>query len=154
MNSTDPTSIDEHAPVIARHALFIAAPLETLWDLHADIDRWPSWQDSIDTAHLDGRFEPGATFTWTTFGMHIASSVYQVDPMRHTLWGGPSEGILGLHAWTFTPEAGGVMVTTEESWTGQPVDANKAELQTALDGSLASWLQLLAAAAVPAGARS
>jgi len=115
MNST---TIDENAPVIARHALFIAAPLETLWSLHTDIDRWPTWQGSIDTAHLDGRFVPGATFAWSTFGMHIVSSVFQVEPMRHTLWGGPSDGIVGLHSWTFTPETGGIMVSTEESWSG------------------------------------
>lgn len=148
------TTIDENAPVIARRTLFIAAPLETLWRLHTDIDRWPTWQGSIDTAHLDGRFVPGATFAWSTFGMHITSSVYRVEPMRHTLWGGPSDGILGLHSWTFTPDTGGVMVSTEESWSGPPVEANTAELQLALDGSLASWLRLLADAAVHPQARS
>jgi hypothetical protein len=67
--------------------------------------------------------------------------------------GGPSEGILGLHSWTFTPETGGVTVSTVESWSGAPVEANTAELQLALDASLASWLCLLADAAfqVPAG---
>jgi hypothetical protein len=80
--------------------------------------------------------------------MHIDSSVHHVEPMRHTLWGGPSQGILGLHSWTFTPETGGVTVSTEESWSGPPVEANPAELQLALDGSLASWLRLLADAVV------
>ena len=155
MDLTSPANIDEHAPVISRQALLIPAPLETLWRLHTDIDQWPTWQGSIDTAHLDGRFEPGARFTWSTFGMHITSSIYRVEPMRHTLWGGPSDGIVGVHSWTFTPQAGGVMVNTHESWSGPPVEANTAELQGALDASLVSWLRLLAeAAAVQSKARS
>ena len=151
MNTTEPTTIDEHAPVISRQALFIPAPVETLWRLHTEIDQWPSWQSAIDTAQLRGRFEPGAEFTWSTFGMHITSNIYQVEPMRHTVWGGPSDGILGLHAWTFAPETGGVMVSTEESWSGDPVEAQAAELQVALDDSLVSWLRQLAAAATSAG---
>lgn len=43
-----------------------------------------------------------------------------------------------------------VMVTTEESWSGAPVDANTAQLQGALDASLDSWLRLLADAAAHA----
>lgn len=142
-----PTGIDETAPVIARHSLCVPAPLDCVWQLHTDINRWPSWQQSIDAARLDDPFEPGAVFSWSTFGMNIASTVYEVEPMHHTLWGGPSDGIFGIHAWSFTPDAGGVMVATEESWSGSPVEANTAELQAALDGSLTSWLQLLADAA-------
>jgi len=152
MNQVTPTGIDETAPVIARHSLFIPAPLDTLWRLHTDIDRWPTWQDSIDTAHLHGPLRAGASFAWSTYGMNITSAVYQVDPMRHTLWGGPSDGIFGIHAWTFTPETGGVTVTTEESWSGAPVEADTAGLQAALDGSLVPWLRLLAEAAALAGA--
>lgn len=47
-----------------------------------------------------------------------------------------------------------MMVSTEASWSGPPVEANTAELQVALDGSLASWLRLLADADVHAEARS
>jgi hypothetical protein len=123
------------------------ASLDIVWRLHTDINRWPSWQHSIDTAHLDGPFQDGAAFTWTTFGLNIASTVYQVEPTHRTLWGGPSDGISGIHSWTFTDDIGSVMVTTEESWSGTRVEANTAELQAALDGSLTSWLGLLADAA-------
>jgi len=73
--------------------------------------------------------------------------VYQVEPERHTLWGGPSEGITGIHAWTFTPVPGGVRVDTEESWSGEPVQAAKATMQAGLDAALTGWLGNLAVAA-------
>lgn len=44
---------------------------------------------------------------------------------------------------TFTPVKGGVLVRTEESWTGAPVTANAATLQTALDTSLQNWVNNL-----------
>lgn len=45
--------------------------------------------------------------------------------------------------WTFTPTAHGVLVHTEESWTGAPVEANQAALQAALDNSLHNWVNNL-----------
>jgi len=118
----------------------IGAPIETLWRLHTDINAWPTWQKAIDRAHLEGAFQPGAAFSWETYNLTITSTVYQVEPHRHTPWGGPSEGITGIHSWTFTPVGDGVRVDTEESWSGDPVTADVASMQAALDGSLTAWL--------------
>lgn len=139
--------IDRQAPVIARHSAVIGAPLDVVWRLHTDINRWPGWQQAIDEAHLDGPFVPGAIFTWRTYNLSITSTVYRVEARRHTLWGGPSEGITGIHAWNFTPVEGGVRVDTEESWSGDPVQADTAGMQAALDASLTAWLGYLGAAA-------
>ena len=143
----NPQGIDTTAPVIARHSTTIDAPLNVIWRLHTDVNGWPAWQQAIDEARLDGPFAAGATFSWRTYNLSISSTVYQVEPERHTLWGGPSEGITGIHSWTFTPMPEGVRVETEESWSGAPVEADIAGLQDALDGSLAAWLEYLAAAA-------
>jgi uncharacterized protein YndB with AHSA1/START domain len=139
--------IDTDAPVVARHGIEIAAPIDVVWRLHTDVDAWPSWQQDIEEAHINGDFLPGTVFTWLTHHLHIASTVYQVEPARRTLWGGPSEGITGIHAWTFTPVSGGVRVDTEESWRGAPVDADPAGMRANLDKSLAAWLGHLKAAA-------
>jgi len=143
----NPDSIDVDAPVVARHSAVIAAPVGVVWRLHTNVDAWPSWQHEIDEAHLDGPFAPGAAFTWHTYNLRINSTVYQVEPERHTLWGGPSEGITGIHAWTFTPVPGGVRVDTEESWSGESVQAAKATMQAGLDAALTGWLGNLAVAA-------
>jgi len=142
-----PTGIDPDAPVVARHSAVLAAPPELVWQLHTGVNSWPAWQHDIDEAHLDGAFAPGATFTWLTHNLSITSTVYQVEPHRHTLWGGPSAGITGIHSWTFTPVSGGVRVETEESWSGAPVEAARADLQAGLDASLIAWLGYLADAA-------
>ncbi|MEV4847301.1 hypothetical protein AB0K20_29285 [Micromonospora matsumotoense] len=66
----------------------IAAPIGTLWRLHTDVNAWPSWQKAIDRAYLQDGFQPGATFMWETYNLTISSTVYQVEPQRHTLWSG------------------------------------------------------------------
>jgi len=149
--TADPTGIDLRAPVVARHHTDIAAPLDVVWQLHMDINAWPTWQRDITVARADGPFAPGASFAWETSGLQIASRIYRVDDAgddeRRTLWGGPAHGIVGLHAWTFIAVPGGVRVFTEESWSGAPVEADAATLQTALDASLVAWLRHLKAAA-------
>jgi hypothetical protein len=42
--------------------------------------------------------------------------------------------------WQFTPTPSGVLVHTEESWTGEPVSAQAASLQPLLDGAIRAWL--------------
>lgn len=145
----DINGIDEAAPVISRQSAVIVASIENLWRLHTDINGWPSWQKAIDRAHLEGAFQTGARFLWETYKLTIASTVYQVEPHRHTLWGGPSEGITGIHSWTFTQVDGAVRVDTAESWSGDPVTADVANMQAALDGSLTAWLGYLRDAAQP-----
>ena len=49
----------------------------------------------------------------------------------------------GLAVEVFTAVPGGVLVSTEESWSGEPVDADVAYAQQALDASLTQWLRAL-----------
>jgi hypothetical protein len=53
-----PTGVDGDAPVRADHETDISAPLDTIWQLHADVNAWPAWQTDITTAHIDGAFQP------------------------------------------------------------------------------------------------
>jgi hypothetical protein len=56
------------------------------------------------------------------------------------LLGGPAQGNTAVHVWTFTPAWNGVLVHTEEPWTGAPVLAQQAAPQAALDNSLHNWV--------------
>ena len=66
---TIPTGIDGNAPVIVHHEIDIGAPLETVWRLQTDVNNWPARQADITAARLDGPFEPGNSFTWTSYGL-------------------------------------------------------------------------------------
>lgn len=145
--ATIPAAIDETATVVVRREIRIAAPVDVVWRLHTHIAAWPTWQTDVDTAELDGPLVPGATFTWSTHGLDVASTVYAIEPGRRILWGGPAQGITGVHEWTFEADGDATVVRTAESWEGEPVRADAENLRAALDASLASWLDLLRAKA-------
>jgi Polyketide cyclase / dehydrase and lipid transport len=84
---TTPTGIDRDAPVIARHEIDIAAPLDTVWNLHTDVDAWPAWNLKVTAAKLDGAFAPGNSFTWTSYDFTVTSTIYLVEDHSRTLWG-------------------------------------------------------------------
>ncbi|WP_218917031.1 SRPBCC family protein [Cellulomonas massiliensis] len=129
--------------MVVRREVRIKAPIELVWRLHTDVRKWPAWQSDIDSTQLDGPLAPGATFRWSTHGLDVASTVYAIEAPRRILWGGPAQGITGVHEWTFTPDGDATIVRTAESWEGDPVRADAENLRAALDASLASWLELL-----------
>ncbi|MFD8294540.1 SRPBCC family protein [Streptomyces lavendulae] len=140
-------TIDETAPVIVRLSIDIHAPLATVWELHTDIAGWPDWNTDIEEARLDGPLLPGSSFSWRTHGLAITSTVQELVHGRRIVWGGPAAGIDGIHVWTFEQGDGHVVVRTEESWSGAPVDAAADDLRKALHDSLDSWLSRLKARA-------
>jgi uncharacterized membrane protein len=149
---TTPTDIDRTAPVLARHEIGINAPLDTVWRLQTDVNNWPAWQTDITAARLDdGPFQPGNSFTWTSYGFTVTSTIYAVAECARTLWGGAANGIMGTHEWVYTETPTGVHVATHESFSGQAVQADITGIQTALDKSLTDWLQHLKATAESTG---
>jgi Polyketide cyclase / dehydrase and lipid transport len=142
-----PAGIDGDAPVLARHEITIQAPLETIWQLHIAVNEWPTWQADITEARLDEDFVPGTSFSWTSSGFSVTSTIYDVSPRSRTLWGGTGQGITGIHEWTFRDMTQGVLVATNESFAGAPVDDDPSTMQSILDTSLVSWLLHLKAAA-------
>ncbi|MEU8754765.1 SRPBCC family protein [Streptomyces chartreusis] len=137
------TTIDDTAPVIVRLSIKIDAPLATVWDLHTDIPAWPTWNTDIERATVDGPLATGSSFSWRTHGLDITSTVHELVPGERIVWGGPAAGITGVHVWMFEQNEGHVTVHTEESWSGDPVEAATEQLGQALQASLSDWLSSL-----------
>jgi uncharacterized protein YndB with AHSA1/START domain len=144
---TTPTDIDRTAPVMAHHEIDIAAPLERVWDLHTNVEQWPTWNAEVSAARLDGPFVAGGSFTWTSYDFTVTSTIYDVEHRAQTLWGGAAQGIMGTHEWLFERTEDGVRVITNESFAGDPAEADTAGLQVVLDSSLTAWLSRMKARA-------
>ncbi|RDI43341.1 SRPBCC family protein [Nocardia mexicana] len=156
--------IDENAKIKYRAETVINAPLQTIWDLQTDVERWPSWQQPVTSMkRLDqGPLRPGAQFQWTTPApatattpattLVITSSVQQIQPDQCIRWSGPGVGDglgidNGIHVWNFTPVEGGVLVRTEENWSGAQVEADVPTSTSFLGMGLEAWLKDLKTAA-------
>jgi hypothetical protein len=119
---------------------FIDAPLGDVWSLHTDVNAWTSWQTDISEAHIDGVMEPGNSFDWTSYNFPVRSTVYDMADRARVLRGGTAGGITGIHEWLFADTPGGVRVSTTESFSGDPVNADQEAMQNMLDSSLVAWL--------------
>ncbi|MEU2253568.1 SRPBCC family protein [Nocardia xishanensis] len=156
--------IDPAAPIHYRTETLIKAPLDTIWNLQTDVERWPSWQQPVTSnERMDsGPLHPGSQFRWTTpvpatattpaTTLTITSTVQQVQPQQCIRWSGPAIGDglgidNGIHVWTFTPVDGGVLVRTEENWNGAQVEADVATSTRFLGAGLEAWMADLRAAA-------
>ncbi|MFJ3574556.1 SRPBCC family protein [Streptomyces rubiginosohelvolus] len=155
--------VDAEALVRARTETVIDAPLSTVWKLQTDVERWPSWQTHVTSMdRLDhGPFRPGSAFRWTTpvppnpatpaTSLDITSTVRQVERGSCIRWTGPAVGeglhIDGVHVWSFQKVRGGVLVRTEETHTGEQVEANVPYATEILKQGLEAWLGELKAAA-------
>ncbi|MGP9022762.1 SRPBCC family protein [Streptomyces sp. BR1] len=149
--------IDPTAKIHYRTETLIKAPLSTIWKLHTDAEGWPSWQASITSMkRLDpGPLRTGSQFRWTTPApptpttpattLVITSSVQQIQRNQCIRWSGPAVGDglridRGIHVWNFIKVKGGVLVRTEESWTGKQIEADPATSLTYLAPGLDAWL--------------
>lgn len=134
-------AINGSAPVITRDSLVVNAPIKLVWEIQTDVEAWPLWQPDITSVTAEGPLAVGKSFRWFTSGLDITSTVIAVDPPHRIEWGGPANGITAVHVWTMEETDDGVLVSTQESWEGAPIEAAVDQMQAALDGSLAQWLR-------------
>ena len=156
--------IDPAAKLHYQTEIFIKAPLSTVWRLHTDVAGWPSWQQAVTSMKplTPGPLREGSQFRWTTPApatastpattLVITSTVQEINPGRCVRWTGPAIGDglridRGVHVWNFIKVRGGVLVRTEESWTGAQIESDPATAIRYLAPGLDAWLANLKAAA-------
>ena len=136
-------NINTNAPVVTNDEILIKSSLDKIWNLHTDILNWSGWNKDITKSTIEGSFQVGKTFQWSTAGMNIESKIAEIIPQKKTAWSGTVQDILGIHVWTFAEVEDGVLVSTHESWEGEPVNAQVKTMQQNLDQSLRAWLESL-----------
>jgi hypothetical protein len=161
--------VDPTARIRYSAETLVQAPLSTIWRLQADVENYPTWQTAVSSIERldEGPLRDGSQFRWTTpipatpitpaTTLTITSGVAQVEEESCLRWAGPAvgEGLNideGTHVWNFTPVDGGVLVRTEETWTGAQVEADVPLATSALGAGLETWLRELKTAAEGAGA--
>jgi len=127
--------------------LLIKAPVERVWQLLVDVDRWPSWNHSVESAILEGAVASGSVFVWKSQGFTVRSTIQTVEPRHRLTWTGAAFGTRAFHSWEFEVVDGGVLVTTAETFDGWLPWLLRAMMQRKLDDTLPGWLASLKVAA-------
>ncbi|OJX47937.1 MAG: hypothetical protein BGO78_05255 [Chloroflexi bacterium 44-23] len=110
--------IDINAPLSSAKEIHIEAPLENVWTLLTDIEKWTDWQPDITSAKLEGPLVAASVFRWKAKGLSIVSTLHTVEPQHEIGWSGVSPGMFAIHNWTMETAENGTRVVTKESLTG------------------------------------
>jgi len=135
------------APPQARAQVFVETSIERVWQLLADIERWPSWNRAVQAASLQGVVAPGSVFVWKSQGYTVTSTIRSVAPGQRLTWTGAAFGTRAFHSWDLEAMDGGVLVTTSESFDGWLPRLFPTTMRRKLEDTLPRWLASLKAAA-------
>lgn len=102
----------------AEHTVMIHAPIQVVWQVLTEIDRWPEWQKAVSAASLQGAVAPSTEFLWTSGGMKIRSRIVEVSAPTSIRWLGSTLGTSADHAWTLTSFGADTRVATTERMSG------------------------------------
>ena len=105
-------------PVSANAEIFIQAPLDRVWIILTDIQKWKNWNSDIESMNVIGDVELGTTFIWKAGGVTIESEITELIPKQKIAWKGKTTGISAYHIWNFSEEEKNVRVYTEERFSG------------------------------------
>lgn len=137
--------IDRNAPARSAAATTIAAPIETVWRVQAELERWPEWNPDVARIEVLGPVAPGTVFRWKAGGLNIVSELRVVDPPHTIGWTGRAFGLRAVHVWRFTEIEDGTRVHTEESFDGWLARLLPGTMKRALDSALEKGLAALRA---------
>lgn len=93
----------ETAPLCARNAKVISAPVATVWAWLTYADSWPQWYPNAQDVEFriwpGPTLQPGSVFNWTTFGFRLTSTVHDFEIERRLGWVAQADGVLAYHTW-------------------------------------------------------
>src|SRR5512140_2603617 len=64
------------------HEVEIKAPVEKVWQVLTDANRWPQWFPGVDSVSNFGSASPGATLNWASEGRAGQASFANMEPMK------------------------------------------------------------------------
>lgn len=141
MSTNETFEADRAAPVYAEGEIEVTAPAQVVWDVVANVDKWPSWNREISTVSLEGPIAEGTQFRWKAGRSKLASVFRRVDPPHVVGWTGKTLGIPAIHVWRIEPTEGGSILRTQESWSGLLAGLLKRKLQVMLEEALEKGLK-------------
>ena len=109
-------STNLHPPIEVRNEKVIRASAERVWDLLADVERWPSWWRACRWVTK----ESAGAFTWKAHPVVLHSTVVAKDRPREFAITADGLGVHAERAFTVSPSRDGlsIVVTSHETQVG------------------------------------
>ena len=82
-----------NAPAFAEDEIAVNAPIDTVWRVLSDFEKWPSWNESVSEMNLLGPVAELTEFHWIAGGMKIKSRIESLEIPNRIVWSGKTIGI-------------------------------------------------------------
>ena len=129
-------SVNQSARAYTRQEIVIAADIDKVFNLIANINQWPQWQSDVSQAIIEGDPLENKSFIWTGGGMKIKSRLHTVNPPSEFGWTGRIWWISAVHNWSFENLGKQTKVVVEESLGGLFSSLMKSSLEKGMGQSL------------------
>jgi hypothetical protein len=111
--------IDGNAPIQSRSDIYIAAPVERVWERLIDFQAWPTIDPSFRNVRLDTGVAVDAHFGFVLNNFPIRAQIAVVEPGRKLIWTGTSLWFRAIDLHRLEPDRdGGTHYTLMESFAG------------------------------------
>jgi carbon monoxide dehydrogenase subunit G len=139
--------VNRDAPAVGSAEASIDAPIEVVWRILSDLEKWPAWNKGVTKIRVNGGIKAGTTFDWTAGRISIVSRLEEVAPPARIAWTGKMLGIRAIHVWELEVDGRGTRVHTEESFEGWLAKLFPAAMKRALAKALDQGVRALKVAA-------
>ncbi|MCP4456883.1 MAG: hypothetical protein GY816_02480 [Cytophagales bacterium] len=109
--------INENASIRDRQSIMINAPIQLVWDVLTNINKWPEWYSEIKSASCE-KVEEGAFFEWALKSTHLKSKFQLVEKPTRLSWTGKSKMVKAIHVWDLESADDQTILTVEKSIEG------------------------------------
>jgi hypothetical protein len=150
-------TVQEGAPLHARHGVLVHAPIEAVWTRVTDVAHWPDWHPAVRASIAPAALASGATFVWVNYGSRVESTVALAEAPHLFAWSDSVSTAKAIHVWRLSDAgAGDTRVEVEESMDGFLVAVfyGQVELDRAVTEWLADLKRSVEVAATNVGARN
>lgn len=141
-------------PIEVRVETTTSAPPERVWDLLADVERWPSWHRACRWVRMAPADRAGATsFEWKAHPIELRSTVLTAVRPQAFAFDAHGMGVEAVHGFTITPapDGRGSIIVSHETQVGWLPRLGRLVLAPRLRAANQAWVNDLARTAALAG---
>ena len=132
--------INEDASIRDRQSIIINAPIQRVWDVLININRWHDWYHDIKDASCE-KVEVGAPFEWSLKSTHLHSNFQLVEEPTRLAWTGKSKMVKAIHVWDLESADDQTILTAEKSIEGFLIPVFNR--QSKVHDDLMAWIEAL-----------
>jgi len=132
--------INENASIKDRQSIIINAPIQRVWDVLTNVNKWSEWYPDIKSASSD-KVEAGASFDWALKSTHLKSEFQLVEEPTLLAWTGKSKMVKAIHVWNLEAADDQTIVTVEKSIEGFLIPVFNR--QSKVHDDLMAWIDAL-----------